>query len=676
MSAFPRRSATIVAIDAAGYSRQSEIDEATAVREIAALGERILAVAASRKGRVFNTAGDGFMLEFASASLAVAAAEEVQAVDRVPLRIGIHSGEVHETPTRDLLGKGVNIAARLMQLAQPGSIVVSANVKDALGADVVSRLSPGGVARLDKMSERIETYVIGSPWKRPAAIPVRWAIAGAAALTLLVVGYFLVQPLLRSGQQAVSVLEFRVLDPDLQNFAAGLSDRLVGAMSTHDLQVTHSSAVGDADRVAAALVSGAAFALDGAVRTEGDDVLVSARLIDRRGNLAIWSSEYRRAAAEQHYLQEQIAADVTHVLRCALLGVGRRAEEIDAATLSVFLRACDLSDQLFTSPEQLIIALRQVTERAPRFSRGWSRLALVAAQMSRMNIGPEDARAAAMEAEAAIAQARRLDRRNGEAYLAEALLAPAGDFGAREARIVRALAVEPDLAAAHMAHAHWFLELGRSREALGAARRGVALDPLNPDYWAELAPILSANGFQRDNDELRTRMYRVWPQSGPAWYNRFLNSAFNSDPNDALRMLDDVGAGPAFFHAEAVRRWRAFLQARRAGDAMQTRAAAAGMRTLIPGKESRLSVAAVLSMVGDIDAAIDVVSGAFSHGYAPSAIFLPPYANMRRDRRFIELMKDTGLIQFWRESGRWPDFCAAPDLTYNCQEEAARVLPP
>jgi class 3 adenylate cyclase len=129
--------ATVVAIDAVGFSRQSEIDEALVVREIAALGERVAECAAAHRGRVFNTAGDGFMLEFPTASGALERAETLLARTRVPLRVGIHLGEVSEMPGGDLLGRGVNVAARLRELARPGALLLSGEVWRALPA-------PGG----------------------------------------------------------------------------------------------------------------------------------------------------------------------------------------------------------------------------------------------------------------------------------------------------------------------------------------------------------------------------------------------------------------------------------------------------------------------------------------------------------------------------------------------------
>src|SRR5258707_1188044 len=127
-----RKIAMIVALDAAGYSHQSEVDEQAAIDAVTALRARIIDGAAVHGGHVFNSAGDGFMLEFVSASSALAFAEEILTGSRVPVRAGAHLGEVAVLPNGDLLGHGVNIAARLLALAAPGELLASADVKRAL----------------------------------------------------------------------------------------------------------------------------------------------------------------------------------------------------------------------------------------------------------------------------------------------------------------------------------------------------------------------------------------------------------------------------------------------------------------------------------------------------------------------------------------------------------------
>jgi adenylate cyclase len=673
-----RRKATIVAIDAAGYSRQSEIDEATAVREIEALSERIRTGAASLGGRVFNTAGDGFMLEFSTVSAAVTAAEQVQAVDRVPLRIGVHVGDVHETSTGDLLGKGVNVAARLMALAQPGSIVLSGHAKQALSADVAARLSHHGAVRLDKMQERVDAYVLGSPWKRPRTVPLRVVLAGVGALALAIAAWFGAQALLRPNSSAIAVLEFRAFEPPMQAFAAGLADRLIGAMSEQDLQPAQTSAAAAEDRIAAAAATGAAFVLDGTVRPEGEDVLVSARLIDTRGNLALWSREYRRVAREQEFMRDQIAIDVARVLQCALVSLNQRTANVEPATLSLFLRACDqLGEITGASLETTHLLARDVTEQAPRFSRGWSMRAKTAMWMSWEAAGAE-AQAFEAEAREAVERARSLDRANGEPYLVEASLLPERDRRQREALLQRALEADSDLAAAHWELALFYNEVGRSRDALRSMRRAVALEPLNADNWSMLPPLLSAVGGdnnQREANELRERLYRIWPDSAGAWDTRFLNATYVGDPGAALRMLDEVESAPVSMHPLAVARLRSFLLARQSGDRARLSRAALALRDLMPETWRPTSVAAALSLAGEVDAAYEIVEPAFRQGHT-LPVFMAPWANLRRDRRFMTLVRRTGLIQYWRETGRWPDFCAERNLPYNCEAEAARVLPP
>lgn len=185
-----KRLATIVALDMAGFSSRAEIDEAGAVAAVAALRERVSAGASAHGGRIFNTAGDGFMLEFPAASEALLAALDLltQApADAPPIRVGIHVGEVAVTERGDLLGHGVNVAARLEALAQPGMALVSRAAADLVRGELHDQLVPRGRVTLDKMDETIDVLAL-DPAAKPghARRPRRrrtWinaALAGAA----------------------------------------------------------------------------------------------------------------------------------------------------------------------------------------------------------------------------------------------------------------------------------------------------------------------------------------------------------------------------------------------------------------------------------------------------------------------------------------------------------------
>src|SRR5690242_21294326 len=151
-----RRLTTIVAVDVAGYSARTEADQARSAAEVAALRSVIEEIAGSHGGRVFNTAGDGFMLEFSSSLAAVEAALAERCEPQV--RVGVHLGDVVVQPNGDLLGHGVNVAARLMARCGPGSVLVSSDVRRTIRGPLSERLVSRGNFQLDKMTETIEAF--------------------------------------------------------------------------------------------------------------------------------------------------------------------------------------------------------------------------------------------------------------------------------------------------------------------------------------------------------------------------------------------------------------------------------------------------------------------------------------------------------------------------------------
>ncbi|MFZ1988173.1 MAG: TIR domain-containing protein, partial [Alphaproteobacteria bacterium] len=126
------RLTAIVGVDVAGYSARTEADASVSAQEVIALRERLAKLAGRHGGRIFNTAGDGIMMEFAAAREAAAAI--FQLLDERPegepeIRVGAHLGDVTVTQNGDLLGHGVNVAARLLALAEPGHALISQELR-------------------------------------------------------------------------------------------------------------------------------------------------------------------------------------------------------------------------------------------------------------------------------------------------------------------------------------------------------------------------------------------------------------------------------------------------------------------------------------------------------------------------------------------------------------------
>jgi class 3 adenylate cyclase len=155
----PRRLTTIVAMDV-GYSARIEADETRTTAEVAALRSVIERIAVMRGGRVFNTAGDGFMLEFGSSLAAVEAAGALADIANPSCALACTWATQLCCPNGDLLGHGVNVAARLMAQSDPCSVLVSADVHRTIRGPLAARLVSQGIFQLDKMTGRIEAFAL------------------------------------------------------------------------------------------------------------------------------------------------------------------------------------------------------------------------------------------------------------------------------------------------------------------------------------------------------------------------------------------------------------------------------------------------------------------------------------------------------------------------------------
>jgi formylglycine-generating enzyme required for sulfatase activity/class 3 adenylate cyclase len=162
------RLASIVSVDIVGFSTMSERDQRSAARKVENLRHRIEIVAGKHGGRLFNTAGDGFMLEFGSAGSGFAAIQELldkRGKGEPPIRVGAHVGDVVVTATDDLLGHGVNVAARLQELAEPGSALVSAEFR-SMARTSPTNFQAKGQKPLDNIEQRVQTFEILSRRQR------------------------------------------------------------------------------------------------------------------------------------------------------------------------------------------------------------------------------------------------------------------------------------------------------------------------------------------------------------------------------------------------------------------------------------------------------------------------------------------------------------------------------
>jgi len=530
----------------------------------------------------------------------------------------------------------------------------------------------------------------GSCWRTPLAAAL------ALAAILIAVGLYWtsgggrsaapVDPTAVTGAERVAVVAFTAAqEPSLETFARSLADQIAEFMSKNGLQAIPSASSDDfrgTTLKAAAERIGVSFVLDGSIQQEGDALRVNTHIIDAKTNVTLWSNEFRRASAESTAMQEQVAAHVVDVLRCALVSRRPNAGVIDPQTLAIFMRACDVAERFDGKPEEIYESARQVTVRAPEFARGWGLLAMASAYAS-WNVSPERHQSLVAQARAAAEKANALDPANAEGDLALSMILPQRDWRGRQALVQRAMGDNPNSAEVHFTQGTLLAEVGRMTDALGFFRRAVALDPLSPSNWSGMLTGLSGTGNMIEARQTLEHMLQVWPNSRSIWFNRFNRTAFLGPPEAALAMLDAVDSAPITMEQPVRAAWRKYLLARRDGKKDAIHAALEDFVALAhQGQFGGIFPISAAAQVGEVDFAYALADEYYRRtadpvyaepigGAARYSLFMPPAAALRKDARFMILMKRLGLVDYWTETGKWPDFCA--DVPYDCKAEGARA---
>ena len=689
-SASLKKLASIVAVDVAGYSRRSEADEDGAIRAVGVLRDRIGRAAKEHGGRVFNSAGDGFMLEFPTASGALAAAEEIAASGDPPVRVGVHLGEVSSTAEGDLLGHGVNVAARLQQMASPGAVLVSGDVKRAIRGALGARLRPQGSVRLEKMSEIVPIFALASESGGPTRgrrtklplLQIGIAIA-AAAMLVAGVGVFRSRFWAQPPPDRIAILPFSTLGggEETKAFAAGLTDDLASVLSGNgrpivsgpDAQTLTGPAA--ADQVRRRKVR---LMFGGSVEREGDQLKVRVRLDDPLHDVTLWTEAMEAPAAQSEQLQGQLGARIIAVLNCTSRALRPKGGLYEPDALTLLLKACDIfEDQATNDNSRAVLGLldtsRQLVARAPGFAAGHSMLAKFAAYY-RTFLPPTMNDQLVRETKAESDAALRLDPTDIDARVARYLLIPTADFVDRD-KAIMGVPFDPTWPYGENFKGVFLGDVGRSGEALAATQRAVAANPLSTD--ADAVQWLLLNGKTQAASQEFARLMRLWPANF-LWIDRLVLYETIGDWKGLQTFLTTPAQQPSALSVADLDRIRLEVEAGR------TRAPAALARArssiLAPRSATPITLGnqvLQLSWLGFVDDAFAVAGriprSALSTDNTTMVLFLPQARAMRQDRRFIALAAHFGLLDYWTKTGKWPDFCSEPGLPYDCKIEAAKL---
>jgi TolB-like protein/class 3 adenylate cyclase len=359
--AMERKLAAILAADVVGYASLMERDEkGTHERLIAGRKELFEPEIALHHGRVFKVMGDGMLAEFGSVVDAVECAvslqrglaernANVQEDRRVQVRIGINLGEVI-VEGDDRYGEGVNIAARLEQLADPGGICVSGKVAREVEKKLTFGFEPMGAQQVKNIAEPVAAYrvLLDASAKRRHAAPTasgfripRVAAVIMTLILLIAVGsvaawYFYPRPQVPSGAPSIAVLPFVNMsgDPAENYLGEGIAEDIITELSTFPtIQVVSrtSSFVYDkpvkVQQVAQDL--GVHYVLEGSVRKAANKIRVTAQLIDATTGEHVWANRFDEEFDNVVALQEDVAAKIYGSL-AGFRGEIRKSEEEEA----------------------------------------------------------------------------------------------------------------------------------------------------------------------------------------------------------------------------------------------------------------------------------------------------------------------------------------------------------
>jgi adenylate cyclase len=321
-----RRLAAILAADVVGYSRLMGQDEAGTLARIKRLRAEVIEPRVTEHGgRVFKTTGDGFLVEFPSPVEAVECAVGIQQALRseasrepsraLQLRIGVNLGDLIIEPDGDVFGDGVNVAARLEQIAEPGGILVSHKVYEEVRGKLFYGFEERGEQRVKNIEQPIRAFAIGGQ-EQPAKVD-----QGSAPLPL-------------PDKPSIAVLPLTNLssDPEQDYIGDGVVEEVIAALSRvrSFFVIARSSTSAYKHRaVTAQQVSrelGVRYILEGSIRRSRERVRITAQLIDATTGTHIWGNQYDGLVDDVFALQDEITSSVVGAIQPSI-----RAAEIERA---------------------------------------------------------------------------------------------------------------------------------------------------------------------------------------------------------------------------------------------------------------------------------------------------------------------------------------------------------
>jgi adenylate cyclase len=528
-----RRLAAILAADVVGYSRLMRLDESGTLAVLKARRSEVLQpVVSKHHGRIVKVMGDGVLIEFPSAVDAVECAVRPQeAMDtansglpedkRIVLRIGINLGDVMVEGS-DLYGDGVNVAARLEAMAEPGSVYLSQTVFGHVRGKVQLGFDDLGEQKLKNMAEPIHVYRVSNSTEVKAdnAIP--------------------------PSKPSIAILPFTNMcgEPDQRYFSDGITEDIITELSrfsslfviARNSSFRYRDSALDMKRVGREL--GARYLVEGSIRRLGSKVRITAQLIEAATDRHLWAERYDRTIDDLFEVQDEVVRAVVTTLEHRIADSeaeqGQRKPPHSWIAYDYYLQARQLLTQ-YGGYLKAEAPLRKAIELDPKMAEAYSKLAHVA--MAKYWLGVDDSHL--QEAWSLANKALAINDKDSSAHGAMALVSAfMHRLDLAWLHTDRALALNPNNVVAATNRAAFLNMSGRFDEALTTLELVRQRDPFpSGGYWEVLGTTLFQ--LHRYQEAIDAFSLRVEPQY---WERAYLMGAFalSGRLEEARRQLIEV----------------------------------------------------------------------------------------------------------------------------------------
>lgn len=526
----PRKLAAILHADVVGYSRLVGENEDRTHRALRTRLDLIATIVEDHAGRVVNYAGDAVLADFGTAVDALDCAAAIQRTleernadvpddQKVQFRIGVNVGDVI-VDRDDIYGDGVNVAARLESLAEPGGICISDAVRRAVGTKLSLQYEDMGKQHIKNIEEPVQAYrVLATDDK------------GAPKSTVAEADWEL------PDKPSIAVLPFTNMsgDPEQEYFSDGITEDIITALSRISglLVVARNSTMvykGKAvDIRQVGREQGVQYVLEGSVRKAGNRIRVTAQLIDAATGHHRWAERYDRSLDDIFAVQDDITHQITVEMRVHI-SIGEKARMLAGRTESVaawerVLRADELGNRFIREDN---LEARRLVEEAldidPRYASAWTELgwthwedsyfAWTESRDRSEQCGMEAARKA-LEAEE--------DYPNALSLLGYLRLLR-GEYDEAVELTGKAVTLAPGNAENVANHAYALICVGNADQALETIKRAFRLSPICP-AWYRMTLGLCHYARDEQDSAIRTFQEAIAAEPGSAWSRIYLTGA-------------------------------------------------------------------------------------------------------------------------------------------------------